>query len=136
MIRTYKFTGLLVTSLLLAACAVGTAQPPAKDGKDGKEAPKGRPGFGGPGGFGGFGGRTPPGTVFSTAIQDLLKMTEEQKKQIADLQKEVDDKLAKILTDEQKKQLKDMREGGGRPGFGKGGPGGGPGGAPPKKKDD
>ncbi len=50
--------------------------------------------------------------------------------------KDVDAKLAKILTDEQKTQLKEMRPGrgpggpGGGPG-GRGGPGGGPGDGPP-----
>jgi Spy/CpxP family protein refolding chaperone len=86
-------------------------------------------GFGGGpggGGFGGFGGRsTPPGTIFSTATQDALKLTAEQKKELEVLQKELDAKLAKLLTAEQLKQMKDMATprppGGGRPG-----PGGNP----------
>ncbi len=56
--------------------------------------------------------------------QETLKLTDEQKKQLADLQKDVDAKLAKILTDEQKKQLQEMRP------MGPGGPGGGPGRGP------
>jgi Spy/CpxP family protein refolding chaperone len=77
------------------------------------------------GGFGGFGGggRATPGKVLSTGAQDQLKLTAEQKKKLEDLQKEVDDTLAKILTDDQKKQLKDMQQGGGR---------GGPPGKPPQ----
>jgi len=87
------------------------------------------PGGGGRGGFGGF---PQPGTVMSTFVQDQLKLTADQKTKLADLQKDVDEKLAKILTDDQKKQLKDMQQGGGRGGFGGGGRGGrgGPGGKP------
>ncbi|HKI38418.1 MAG TPA: hypothetical protein VKA46_41600 [Gemmataceae bacterium] len=80
--------------------------------------------FGGPGGPGGFGGPPQPGKVLSPFVQDQLKLTSEQKKQMEDLQKEVDEKLAKILTDEQKKQLKDMQQGFGR----------GPGGPPPNPR--
>jgi outer membrane protein assembly factor BamB/Spy/CpxP family protein refolding chaperone len=85
---------------------------------------RGEAGRGGAGGrgAGGFGGFSPPGQILSTALQDRLKLAAEQKKQLEDLQKDVDTKLAKILTEEQNKQLKDMRQGGGR-GFG--GPGGG-----------
>jgi outer membrane protein assembly factor BamB len=81
---------------------------------------------GGPGGPGRFGGFPQPGQLLPSFLQDRLKLTAEQKEQIAALQKEVDAKLAAILTDEQKKQLKDMR-GGFRPGGpgGFGGPGGG-----------
>jgi Spy/CpxP family protein refolding chaperone len=85
-------------------------------------------GAGGPGGFGGgFGGFPQPGQIMAPFLQQQLKLTDEQKKQLEDLQKEVDGKLDKLLTDEQRKQLKDMREGVGRGGFGgRGGPGGGP----------
>jgi hypothetical protein len=61
-------------------------------------------------------------------LQEQLNLTADQKKQVALLQKEVDEKLAKLLTDEQKQQLKQMR-----PRFGPGGPGRrgpGPGGPP------
>jgi outer membrane protein assembly factor BamB len=86
----------------------------------------GGPGEGGPGGPGGPGGGRPgrpggraqPGQIISPFFQEMLKLTAEQKKQQEQLQKEVDDKLAKIFTDEQKKQLKEMREGGGRGGRG------------------
>jgi len=59
-------------------------------------------------------------------LQDRLGLTADQKKQMEELQKDVDARLAKILTDEQKKQLKEMQErgpGGLGPG-GRGGPGG------------
>jgi Spy/CpxP family protein refolding chaperone len=66
-------------------------------------------------------------------LMDRLNLTAEQKKRLDELQKKVDERLAKILTDEQKKQLKEMQQGfgrGGRGGRGPGGPGG-PGGPPP-----
>ncbi len=84
-----------------------------------------RPGFGPPGGRGGFGpptgGPPQPGQVMPPFLQDMLKLTADQKKQLAELQKEVDSKLGKILTAEQKKRLQEMRRG-----FGRGGPGGPP----------
>lgn len=95
---------------------------------------------GGPGGPGGFGppgggmmGPPPrPGEVLPPMLRRELRLTTKQSKQIAELQKYVDDRLAKILTAEQKKRLQTMRQ---RPpgppgGFrrGPGGPGGGPGG--------
>jgi Spy/CpxP family protein refolding chaperone len=46
-----------------------------------------------------------------------LNLTAEQRKQLDELQKDVDTKLGKILTAEQKKQLEEMR-----PGIGPGGP--------------
>lgn len=91
-----------------------------------KESPQGGrggaggfgPGGGGPGGF----GRPPqPGQIIPAPVQDTLKLTAEQKQQLDDLQKDVDSRLARLLTDEQNKQLKEMREMFGR---GPGGPGG------------
>lgn len=105
-----------------------------------KEPPQG--GRGGPGGF----GRPPqPGQIIPSTVQETLKLTGEQKQQLDDLQKDVDSRLAKLLTDEQNKQLKEMRDmfargpggfGGGPGGFGggrggRGGPGGFGGGSPP-----
>jgi hypothetical protein len=71
---------------------------------------KGGPGGGGPGGPGRFAGPPQPGQLLPPFLQETLKMSAEQKKQLAELQKEIDDKLAKILNDEQKRQLKEMRE--------------------------
>jgi Spy/CpxP family protein refolding chaperone len=113
-----------------------TAQPPGTP-------PGGFPG-GPPGGFpGGFPGPfTPPqpGQVLSGPLQEQLKLTAEQKKLLAELQKDVDRQLAEILTTEQHKNLQSMRAGTvgfGMAGFGKGGfgppgfgPPGGPGGPP------
>jgi outer membrane protein assembly factor BamB len=80
---------------------------------------------GGGGGPGRFGGPPQPGPIVPPAVQDTLKLTAEQKKQLDELQKEVDAEVEKLLTDEQKKQLKEMREGGGGPGGGgRGGRGG------------
>jgi hypothetical protein len=87
-----------------------------------------------PAGFG-PGSLPAPGQLMASAVVERLKLSDEQKKQLADLQKEADGKLAGLLKDEQKKQLKQMQEfakgftgppgGGGFPGFG--GPGGGSG---------
>jgi len=73
----------------------------------------GRPG--GPQG-GPPGGPPRPGQVLPGFLQERLKLTGEQKKQIEELQKEVDARLAKILTDEQKKMLQEMPKGGRPPG--------------------
>lgn len=77
---------------------------------------------GGPGGPGGFGGPQ-PGQILPTFLQQALKLTDDQKKQLEALQTETDTKLNKILTEEQAKQLKEMRTRGpggfpGRPGAG------------------
>jgi EF hand len=104
-----------------------------------KEQTKSR--AGGPGGFGPGGGgpggpgmgRPQPGEILPRFLRDRLELSAEQEKQIQELQKEVDGKLAKILTDDQKQQLKEMRErgpGGFGPPGGPGGPPGGPGGPP------
>jgi Spy/CpxP family protein refolding chaperone len=82
-----------------------------------------------PRGFG-FGAPAPAGQLLSPFQEATLKMSVAQKKQVEELQKEVDGKLEKLLTDDQKKQLKDLRAGAGPgrpggPGFG-GPPGFGP----------
>ena len=65
-------------------------------------------------------------------LQERLNLTDEQRTQVADLQKEVDEKLAKILTEDQRRELQALRERGpgGPPGGGFGRPGGPPGGGP------
>jgi Spy/CpxP family protein refolding chaperone len=97
---------------------------------------------GGPGGFGPPGGgpggpmMAPmrPGEVLPGMFQQRLRLSAEQKSQVEDLQKEVDARLAKILTSEQNAQLKEMRSRGpggfGPPGRGRP-PGGGGDGPPP-----
>jgi Spy/CpxP family protein refolding chaperone len=131
--RLYRAAGLALAVGLMVSLAASSAQQPPQE----KKGPGGKGGFGG--GFGGFGR---PGQIMSPFIQDQLKLSEEQKTQVAALQKETDEKLDKILTEEQRKQYKEMRERGpgggfGKGGFGggKGGPGGGKGKEPPKKDD-
>jgi hypothetical protein len=80
-------------------------------------------GGGGPGAPGGRGAPPQPGQILPDFLKDQLNLTEAQKKQVADLQKDVDAELAKILSAEQKARLKEMRDRG--PG-GRGGPGGPP----------
>jgi len=109
----------------------GLAQPPG--GKDDKAGPGGKGGFpGGPGGFpGGKGGGFKLGTVLPPFAKDQLKLTDDQKTQLAALEADVKGKLEKMLTADQLKSLETMRGGfgGGFPG-GAGGKGGFPGGAP------
>ena len=62
------------------------------------------------------------GQILATAEQNRLKLSDEQKKELATLQKEVDGKLEKILTEEQRKQSKSGFAFGGPP---PGGPGAG-----------
>jgi hypothetical protein len=93
-----------------------------------------------PGTFADF---APAGQLMANSVQDRLKLTPDQKKQLGAMQKDVDNRLGKILDDRQKKQLKDLQgfaraftavpPGGGPPGgfqLGGGPPGGGPGGFP------
>jgi hypothetical protein len=70
-----------------------------KGGPDGEKKGKGPKG----------GGPPRPGQVLPPFIQDALDLTDSQKTQIADLQKEVDAKLEKILTAEQRQKMSEMR---------------------------
>src|SRR5262249_26451691 len=71
------------------------------------------PGGGGPGRGGpGPGGPPQPGQLVPSFMQNTLKLTDDQKKQLAEMQKEVDTTLDKVLTDEQKKQFKEPQGGG------------------------
>ena len=111
----------------------GPGGPPGQGGPGG--GPGGRPG-GGQGGPGMQQGGQPGGVhLVPRFAEEALKLTDDQKKQIADLEKDMKDKLAKILSPEQMKTLEEARpmrggQGGpqGGPGGGKGGPGGGQGG--------
>jgi hypothetical protein len=92
-------------------------------------------GPGGPGGFGGrgpggFGGRPPMGVLMPNFVQDELGLSDAQRKQLADLQKETDNKLDMILTAEQRQKYKEMKENPGR--NGPGGRGFGGRGGPPE----
>ncbi|HKB05555.1 MAG TPA: CotH kinase family protein, partial [Gemmataceae bacterium] len=68
-----------------------------------------------------------PGEIMPPPMQDMLGLTADQKKQLEALQKEMEDKLGKILTADQNKHLKEMRD---RGSMGFAGPPGGPGGFP------
>ncbi|MFO0802862.1 MAG: hypothetical protein U0791_07035 [Gemmataceae bacterium] len=142
--------GAILTFALSAAFFVALSangQPPTEKGQPGQPGKGGfQPGGkGGPGG--GFGGgRGVPGQILSAGTIERLKLTDDQKKALADLQKEIDSKLDKMLTDEQRAEFKKMKEagpggpGGGFPGGGgkggfPGGKGGDKGGNPPPKKD-
>ena len=105
--------------------------PPGQGGPDG----------GGPGGRGGRGGPRGGFHLIPPFAMEKMNLSDEQKTQIADLEKQIKAKLAKILTPEQLKALEQARpprmgQGGGRRGQ-RGGPGGdqgpdgGPGGGPP-----
>jgi len=92
--------------------------PPKQDG-----GPRGR------GGEGGGPGGPPPGGIhlIPRFAAEKLNLTDDQKKQIADLEKECKDKLAKILSPEQMKTLESARpprRGEGGQGGREGGPGG------------
>jgi hypothetical protein len=104
-----------------------------------KEMQGGPKGFdkGSKGGIG-FGAPPQPGQILSPFQQARLKLTDDQKKEVAALQKEADGKLDKTFTADQRKRFKEMsaafaRGGpggfgpGGKGGFGPGGPGGIPG---------
>jgi hypothetical protein len=126
--------GALFLAGLLAMTSLSSAQPPG-GGKGGQ------PGKGGKGGFGGKGGgfaAPQPGQILPTFIAEQLKLTDDQKKQVETLQKDVDEKLAKILTEDQQKQLKEIKDRRGFGGFGGGGFGGakgkGKGGDPPPEE--
>jgi hypothetical protein len=62
------------------------------------------PGPGGPNPF----APPKPGQLLMSFLQDQLRMTAEQKKQLADFQKELTAKIDKLLTQEQKEQLKKL----------------------------
>jgi hypothetical protein len=63
-------------------------------------------GFGPPGGFGG-----PPrvGELLPRPVQDQLKLTPDQRRKLAELQKEVDERIEKLLDEAQREALRRMR---------------------------
>src|SRR5262249_21862037 len=67
--------------------------------------PPGRPGPAGPG------NPAHPGKIFSATQQDALKLSPGQRKRLEEIQKEIDTRLATLLTEEQKKQLQAMQQG-------------------------
>ena len=119
--------GVVTKDELTAWATKEAAQDGGREGQgmgppDGGPGGPGPGGFGGPGGtgrrrgpggrgFGGFGARTKPGQLMSPTLIDTLKLTDEQKKQAAELQKHVDEQLGTILTAKQKQRLKDLQVG-------------------------
>lgn len=71
-------------------------------------------GFGPPGGPpGGFGMRPPRlGELLPQPVQQMLRLTDEQKKRLAELQRATDGRVDELLTEEQRATLKRIREGG------------------------
>ncbi len=112
----------IIGALALAANAQDNNQPAG--GPPPSDSQQNMQHTGGPGGRGERGGfhLLPP------RAQDQLKLTDDQKTQIAALEADTKAKLEKILTPEQMQQLKNMRppmrQGGGQM---RGGPGGGDG---------
>lgn len=104
--------------VLAALVLSANAQPGERDERGGgKDAPRDR----GPGGKdnprdkGPGDKKGPPpfelGKVLPPFVRDQLRLTEEQEKQIQDLEKDVKEKLQKILTEDQQKRLKEMAKG-------------------------
>ena len=134
-----------VMALTLGLFASAALVPMVRADKAPADNPPPQKPEGGPGGGGGPNGGGPGGPgggvhVIPRFAVEKLNLTEDQKKQIADLEQEVTAKLEKILTPDQMKTLKEGRPprrggGGGGGGGGQGGPGGGgqegpPGGGP------
>lgn len=63
------------------------------------------------GGIGGPAAPPPPNQVLNPALRDMLSLTNEQRKEISDFQKEVDETIDKTLDDDQKKKLKQATSG-------------------------
>jgi Spy/CpxP family protein refolding chaperone len=119
-----QMRSLAAAGAFLSLAATAIAQPPGKPG----EIP------GGPGQP--PGGPPQAGGIFLPApLQEQLKLTDEQKKNLDKLQKDVDAEIAKILTKEQQKALAEVKRnpfaGFFGPGFGGPGAFGGPGGFGP-----
>jgi len=125
-----KIQSMLIALALGASTCLLSAQPdnqPPGDGGQGGQRPGRRQG----GGQGG-GGMRGDGQFHAVPpfVAEQLNLTDDQKKQLEALDKDVKTKLDKILTDDQKQKLKDMRSQfrGGRGPGGQGGGQGGPGG--------
>jgi hypothetical protein len=108
------------TKLILLALALAGSLTLQADNTNpnGQNNGQGRPPQGGPGGPGGGGIH-----ILPRGAKEKLNITDDQMKQITDLENDVKSKLEKILTPAQMDQLKQMRPPGG-PG-GQGGQGGG-----------
>jgi hypothetical protein len=56
------------------------------------------------------GGLAQPGKILSPTQQDNMRLSAEQKKRLAEIQKEIDARLDTLLTEDQKRQLQAMRQ--------------------------
>src|SRR5437879_617309 len=127
---------LLAFCLGLMAAVMVCRTAPAEDrpgAGNNPPPPQDRGGPGGPGGGGPRGRGGPPQGfhLLPPFAMEQLELSDDQKQQIATLEKETREKLNKILSADQQKKLDELRPPP-RPG-GRGGPGGagGPGGPPP-----
>lgn len=88
--------GLFAVSAFTIVTAAGWTQPPEGKGKGSKDGNKGDKSAG---------ARFELGRVLPPFMRERLELTADQKKQIDELEKEVKERLNKILTDEQKRTL-------------------------------
>jgi Spy/CpxP family protein refolding chaperone len=140
--RTFIALALSLGAVALGVCTA-TAQPPEGEIRARQTPPQRR--YGPP-----RDGRQPPGgpprwelgKLIPPPIQDELNLTDEQQKQLHDLEREVRDRVMKMLTSEQKDKLKRLQHRGpGGPPDGRGEPpdrrgpprGEGPRGGPPDR---
>ena len=115
-----RFLALAFAAAAVGICALtATSQPPEGKGGPGAKGKKGPPGF-------------ELGRVLPRFVREELDLTDEQEKAVAELEKEVKEKLEKILTAEQRQKAANARPPMGPP-MGKGGPKGKDG--PPSKGD-
>jgi hypothetical protein len=102
---------LALIGLLMAVAGTALSQPPDDDDFRGPPPPPRRDGPGG------REGRLPPpppgpwepGRVMPPFVRHELQLSDEQTKQLDELEKDVKDRIFKILTSDQRAQLKDMR---------------------------
>jgi hypothetical protein len=101
---TKHMIGVFTLGALAVFVMTALAQPP--EGRDKGPGKKGPPPYekkGPPPPF-------EPGKILPPHVRDTLELSEDQEKQIGDLEKEVRTKLLRILTDEQKDRLQEMRD--------------------------
>jgi hypothetical protein len=93
------FVGLAAIAALAFITTAGWTQPPEGKEKGSKEGGKGDKA--GP-------GRFQLGRVLPPGVRDRLDLSTEQKRMIDELEKDVKERLSKILTEDQKKKLEQM----------------------------
>lgn len=95
---------LLVAGAVFIGTVVAAAQSPGRErGRDDDNGPLGRPPRAGPP------GRFEPGRLLPPPIRAELDLTEEQERQLDDLEREVKGRLLRILTDTQQQKLREHR---------------------------